>query len=37
MTGRWNALPAAQWDGNLELFGKGSTVPQIYGPSADEP
>jgi uncharacterized damage-inducible protein DinB len=63
---RWNALPAAQWNGELEFFGSkrpaspmawgflfdivhhrgqittylrpmGSTVPQIYGPSADEP
>jgi uncharacterized damage-inducible protein DinB len=66
LTGRWNALPAAKWDGTLEFFGQqrsssemawgflfdivhhrgqittylrpmGSTVPQIYGPSADEP
>jgi uncharacterized damage-inducible protein DinB len=66
MPERWKALTAAQWDGNLEFFGKqrpaspmawsfifdivhhrgqittylrpmGSTVPQIYGPSADEP
>ena len=63
---RWDALPAARWDGSLEFFGNtrpgapmawsflfdivhhrgqittylramGSTVPQIYGPSADEP
>ena len=63
---RLQALTAAQWDGDLEFFGKqrraspmawsflfdiihhrgqittylramGSTVPQIYGPSADEP
>jgi uncharacterized damage-inducible protein DinB len=63
---RLKALPAARWDGTLELFGSqrpaspmawsflfdivhhrgqittylrpmGSTVPQIYGPSADEP
>ena len=63
---RWNALPPAKWDGQLEFFGNprsashmawdflfdivhhrgqittylrpmGSTVPQIYGPSADEP
>jgi uncharacterized damage-inducible protein DinB len=63
---RWNALPAARWNGALEFFGSkrpaspmawsflfdivhhrgqittylrpmGSTVPQIYGPSADEP
>jgi uncharacterized damage-inducible protein DinB len=66
LAGRWNALPAAKWDGTLEFFGQqrsssemawgflfdivhhrgqittylrpmGSTVPQIYGPSADEP
>jgi uncharacterized damage-inducible protein DinB len=66
MIGRWTGLPAARWDGTLELFGShrpaapmawsflfdivhhrgqittylrpmGSTVPQIYGPSADEP
>ena len=66
MARRWNALPAAKWDGTLEFFGKqrpaapmawsflfdivhhrgqittylrpmGSTVPQIYGPSGDEP
>jgi uncharacterized damage-inducible protein DinB len=66
MTRRWEALPAARWDGMLEFFGSqrqaspmawsflfdivhhrgqittylrpmGSTVPQIYGPSADEP
>jgi len=63
---RWQALPAARWDGTLEFFGSqrpvspmawsflfdivhhrgqistylrpmGSTVPQIYGPSGDEP
>ena len=63
---RWNALPAARWNGTLEFFGSqrpagpmawsflfdiihhrgqistylrpmGSTVPQIYGPSGDEP
>lgn len=63
---RWQALPQALWDGQLEWFGKkrpaapmawsflfdivhhrgqittylrpmGSKVPQIYGPSADEP
>ena len=63
---RWQALPAASWDGTLEFFGSqrpaspmawsflfdivhhrgqittylrpmGSTVPQIYGPSGDEP
>ncbi len=63
---RLNALPASQWNGSLEFFGKqrsasdmawsflfdivhhrgqittylrpmGSTVPQIYGPSGDEP
>jgi uncharacterized damage-inducible protein DinB len=63
---RWEALPAARWDGMLEFFGSqrpasplawgflfdivhhrgqittylrpmGSTVPQVYGPSADEP
>jgi uncharacterized damage-inducible protein DinB len=63
---RWNALSAAQWNGQLDFFGSarpastmawsflfdivhhrgqittylrpmGSTVPQIYGPSADEP
>ena len=63
---RLESLPAAQWDGALEFFGKprpaapmawgflfdivhhrgqittylrpmGSTVPQVYGPSADEP
>ncbi len=63
---RWDALPAARWDGMLEFFGSerpaspmawsflfdivhhrgqittylrpmGSTVPQIYGPSGDEP
>ena len=63
---RLKSLTAAQWDGELEFFGKrrpaspmawsfifdivhhrgqittylrpmGSTVPQIYGPSADEP
>ncbi|MBA2706899.1 MAG: hypothetical protein H0U59_03740 [Gemmatimonadaceae bacterium] len=66
MAERWNALPAARWDGALEFFGgerpaspmawsflfdiihhrgqistylrpMGSTVPQIYGPSGDEP
>ena len=66
MEQRWNALPAARWDGELEFFGHqraaspmawsflfdivhhrgqittylrpmGSTVPQIYGPSGDEP
>lgn len=66
MPERWEALPAARWQGTLEFFGKqrpaapmawsflfdivhhrgqittylrpmGSTVPQIYGPSADEP
>jgi uncharacterized damage-inducible protein DinB len=66
MPQRLQALTAAQWDGDLEFFGKqrpaapmawsfifdivhhrgqittylrpmGSTVPQIYGPSADEP
>jgi uncharacterized damage-inducible protein DinB len=66
MTKRWEAVPAARWDGMLEFFGHqrpaspmawsflfdivhhrgqittylrpmGSTVPQIYGPSADEP
>ena len=66
MGGRWNALPAARWNGTLEFFGQqrpaspmawsflfdivhhrgqistylrpmGSTVPQIYGPSGDEP
>jgi uncharacterized damage-inducible protein DinB len=66
MVPRWNALPAAKWDGTLEFFGSqrpaapmawsflfdiihhrgqittylrpmGSTVPQIYGPSGDEP
>jgi uncharacterized damage-inducible protein DinB len=63
---RWNALPAARWNGTLEFFGRqrpaspmawsflfdivhhrgqittylrpmGSTVPQVYGPSGDEP
>ena len=63
---RWEALPAARWEGNLDFFGTerpagamawsflfdivhhrgqistylrpmGSTVPQIYGPSGDEP
>ena len=63
---RWQALPAARWDGTLDFFGSprpaskmawsflfdiihhrgqittylrpmGSTVPQVYGPSADEP
>ncbi|MDQ3068443.1 MAG: DinB family protein [Acidobacteriota bacterium] len=66
MGARWEALPAARWNGPLEFFGNarpgapmawsflfdivhhrgqistylrpmGSTVPQIYGPSADEP
>jgi uncharacterized damage-inducible protein DinB len=66
MSERWNALPAATWNGTLEFFGSqrpaspmawsflfdivhhrgqistylrpmGSTVPQIYGPSGDEP
>ena len=66
MEKRWNALSAAQWDGEMEFFGSkrasapmawsflfdivhhrgqittylrpmGSKVPQIYGPSADEP
>ncbi|MBA3341942.1 MAG: hypothetical protein H0T48_08900 [Gemmatimonadaceae bacterium] len=66
MAARWDALPAARWDGMLEFFGSerpaspmawsflfdivhhrgqittylrpmGSTVPQIYGPSGDEP
>lgn len=66
MAERWNALPAARWDGPLEFFGSerpaspmawsflfdivhhrgqittylrpmGSTVPQVYGPSGDEP
>src|SRR5436190_22813189 len=66
MPQRLTALTAAQWDGDLEFFGKqrpaspmawsllfdivhhrgqitpylrpmGSTVPQIYGPSGDEP
>jgi uncharacterized damage-inducible protein DinB len=66
MPRRWNELPSARWEGNLEFFGierpaapmawsflfdivhhrgqittylrpMGSTVPQIYGPSADEP
>ena len=66
LPGRWNALPADKWEGELEFFGSsspaasmawsflfdivhhrgqittylrpmGSTVPQIYGPSADEP
>jgi uncharacterized damage-inducible protein DinB len=66
MRARWNALPAARWDGKLEFFGSerpaspmawsflfdivhhrgqittylrpmGSTVPQVYGPSGDEP
>ena len=66
MEARWNALPAAKWEGTLEFFGSqrpaspmawsflfdivhhrgqittylrpmGSTVPQIYGPSGDEP
>ncbi len=66
MAQRWNALPAARWEGTLDFFGKqrpasplawsflfdivhhrgqittylrpmGSTVPQIYGPSGDEP
>jgi uncharacterized damage-inducible protein DinB len=63
---RWQALPDARWDGQLDFFGTarpaspmawsflfdivhhrgqistylrpmGSTVPQIYGPSGDEP
>ena len=63
---RWQALPAARWEGALDFFGSprpasrmawsflfdivhhrgqittylrpmGSTVPQVYGPSADEP
>jgi uncharacterized damage-inducible protein DinB len=63
---RWQALPAARWDGALDFSGRprpaskmawgflfdivhhrgqittylrpmGSTVPQVYGPSADEP
>jgi len=63
---RWQALPAARWEGTLDFFGSprpaskmawsflfdiihhrgqittylrpmGSTVPQVYGPSADEP
>jgi uncharacterized damage-inducible protein DinB len=63
---RWNALPAARWNGTIEFFGRqrpaapmawsflfdivhhrgqittylrpmGSTVPQVYGPSGDEP
>ncbi len=66
MPGRWNALPSANWQGDMEFFGSkrasgpmawsflfdivhhrgqistylrpmGSTVPQIYGPSGDEP
>jgi len=66
MPGRWKALPAERWEGNLDFFGTerpagamawsflfdivhhrgqistylrpmGSTVPQIYGPSGDEP
>ena len=66
ITKRWEALPAAKWDGQMTFFGSerqasgmawsflfdivhhrgqittylrpmGSTVPQIYGPSADEP
>jgi uncharacterized damage-inducible protein DinB len=66
MPDRWNALPAARWQGDMEFFGStraaapmawsflfdivhhrgqittylrpmGSTVPQIYGPSGDEP
>jgi uncharacterized damage-inducible protein DinB len=66
MTKRWQALPAAKWDGELEFFGAkrpaapmawsflfdivhhrgqistylrpmGAKVPQIYGPSGDEP
>jgi uncharacterized damage-inducible protein DinB len=66
MPKRWNALPQARWDGNLDFFGTersaspmawsflfdivhhrgqittylrpmGSKVPQIYGPSGDEP
>ena len=63
---RWQALPAARWEGTLDFFGTprpaaamawsflfdivhhrgqittylrpmGSTVPQVYGPSGDEP
>ena len=63
---RWEALPAARWNGTIEFFGHqrpaapmawsflfdivhhrgqittylrpmGSTVPQVYGPSGDEP
>ena len=66
MPRRWEALPAASWNGMLDFFGKqrpaapmawsflfdivhhrgqittylrpmGSKVPQIYGPSGDEP
>ena len=66
MPARWNALTAANWQGEMEFFGSkrpaapmawsflfdivhhrgqittylrpmGSTVPQIYGPSGDEP
>ena len=66
IVGRWKALPASRWQGNLEFFGRqraaaqmawsflfdlvhhrgqittylrpmGSTVPQVYGPTADEP
>ena len=66
MPARWNALPSASWQGEMEFFGSkrpsapmawsflfdivhhrgqistylrpmGSTVPQIYGPSGDEP
>ena len=63
---RWEKVPAARWEGDLDFFGNqqpaapmawsflfdiihhrgqittylrpmGSTVPQVYGPSADEP
>lgn len=66
MAERWQALPAAKWNGELEFFGSrrpaspmawsflfdivhhrgqittylrpmGAKVPQIYGPSGDEP
>lgn len=66
LPGRWAALPADRWNGQIEFFGSarpasamawsflfdivhhrgqittylrpmGSTVPQIYGPSGDEP
>ena len=66
LVARWESLPAARWEGTLEMFGRqrpaapmawsflfdvvhhrgqittyvrpmGSTVPQIYGPSGDEP